>query len=806
MAEDSENKNVGEKGEVSPEVQAISDKLTNRMLKDFISRLEEQKIKLLLNIKEYKTTLDQTREDQTDIYYYLNKKLDDNYELIASLENQILSEQNDREIQEKIYEKKIEELESQIEGIELKYTDQMNQLEDQLTSLKDFTEQKEDMETQLKKLLDTLEKERTQFRLATEEMELKTMKERERLRNEFQQNMKELISKAEADSIALMDTKTKQTYEDNLKLRDELKYSSDKVKEVLKMNTNISERDRELRAEVELAQSAEAEMIQKLAEYQKLIKSLNQKNEIEIGSRDEETNSLKAKLESKDATIDALQNRIEELEDDLDVQQEQQGELWSFLSQSYHRMTYLHGKPRFDIKELDIEVDRDRILSGLIKMILQKYPGKFKEQIKHIGRKERGSENNSLSLPSLSVRQIQGSGDTHPQPRSIRMSNDDGMSLQTIDVIQGAIMLQREGQGGLNDQIDIPNQLYAGDNVSFTSSLLDNIGNGVIVGPGGSDDGNIIPPDKDSIGSKGSLNSKKIVNEIFKMQIKTTSTSPRDIGGGGSKRSVPMKKSSIGENIQNDSKSVSTSYSRRMQRMNRYNLKQEAKNFGFKEKNDKKLNKVMNLMSPIKQSNLIIDGGRNRPSIDSHDSGDELQPHSSNILSVSTIKRPEDYRPNASLDTSTITSTLTKKTREIRLKPVPPEGPIPLVFLADARVAGKGGKDLVPDLAGMVEGREPPRSAHPRDVHSANASSPSHHQNRMAIANQKDMVDIRSGEDLNDDMSLGSIPSLGVGSVGSPESSVTLSPRAGPSVTTTNTEEASNNKASCVEKEKVGVE
>ena len=47
---------------------------------------------------------------QADIYYYLNKKLDDNYDTIKNLEEQTINEQLDREISERKYEKMIDEL------------------------------------------------------------------------------------------------------------------------------------------------------------------------------------------------------------------------------------------------------------------------------------------------------------------------------------------------------------------------------------------------------------------------------------------------------------------------------------------------------------------------------------------------------------------------------------------------------------------------------------------------------------------------------------------------------------------------
>jgi hypothetical protein len=44
-----------------------------------------------------KVELEQQKADEADIYYYLHKKLDDNYDVIAKLEKQVLTEQTDRQ-------------------------------------------------------------------------------------------------------------------------------------------------------------------------------------------------------------------------------------------------------------------------------------------------------------------------------------------------------------------------------------------------------------------------------------------------------------------------------------------------------------------------------------------------------------------------------------------------------------------------------------------------------------------------------------------------------------------------------------
>ena len=52
-----------------------------------------------------------SQANQSDVYYYLHKKLDDNYDVISALERQLMVESVDREKAEMEYARQIEELE-----------------------------------------------------------------------------------------------------------------------------------------------------------------------------------------------------------------------------------------------------------------------------------------------------------------------------------------------------------------------------------------------------------------------------------------------------------------------------------------------------------------------------------------------------------------------------------------------------------------------------------------------------------------------------------------------------------------------
>lgn len=81
-----------------------------------------------------------------DIYYYLNKKCDDSYDVITSLEEQILNEQVSREQTEKQYEKRLEDQRIKFSAEEVKLMTRIGDLEEKLKTFRDFGDKKEELE------------------------------------------------------------------------------------------------------------------------------------------------------------------------------------------------------------------------------------------------------------------------------------------------------------------------------------------------------------------------------------------------------------------------------------------------------------------------------------------------------------------------------------------------------------------------------------------------------------------------------------------------------------------------------------
>jgi hypothetical protein len=200
----------------------IGNNLTNAILSEMVNNLEDTKLKLLLNVKELKEKLNQQKEDQADIYYYLNKKCDESFEVIASLEEQILTEQADREIAEKMYENRIEDLKITSQQTENKFLSKITDLEKKIESLQNFSQQKNDMEENLNSLMRTLENERERFRKNAEDMENQFLMDRERLRKSYDNKFETIKRELESSIDGKLSKKTKNIQITNILIKKEL--------------------------------------------------------------------------------------------------------------------------------------------------------------------------------------------------------------------------------------------------------------------------------------------------------------------------------------------------------------------------------------------------------------------------------------------------------------------------------------------------------------------------------------------------------------------------------------------------------
>jgi hypothetical protein len=347
-----------------------SELIANVMVSNMLTAAEEQKLALTLNIKALKEELTQQKADQADVYYYLNKKCDDSFEVISSLEEQLLTEQADREVAEKLYEKRIEALTQQLEVQGQEMGAKIGKLEKELAGLQVFAAKKGEMEKEIATLKRSLERERAKCKSAITEMEQQWTLERNRLKRASDKALQDLQDEIDKGLSARLDKISRETMERNEHVEQELRVQSHEADKVLEYNQAVLDKEKELRLSLSLSQSIEAELMEKMTVYQRTIKT---QNEV-IGRHEEEVASyVRATEEAKEALAEHVRTR--------EVEISKFNELWSFLLEQFDLLGVSSlaegGGVRGEKEQLSsqsLSRDKEEAFLKMIREVLLKFP------------------------------------------------------------------------------------------------------------------------------------------------------------------------------------------------------------------------------------------------------------------------------------------------------------------------------------------------------------------------------------------------------------------------------------------------
>jgi hypothetical protein len=242
-----------------------------------LSFREEENRKLHDKVQELTQELEAQKAEQADVYFYLHKKLDDNYDVIAGLERNILELQTEKDRNMEDYEKQMDEEKSISSSKIAALNEKVDEQAERLAALTDFAERKEEIETSLKELGEGLEAEKLAHENDVNNLNRRNVQDKERLKTEMEFKIKETREKILAETEDQLHTTTKRTILENEQMSTELQYQSRETEKLLqKHNFSIAENGR-LRRDVEIATQTQLEMAKKTQFYQKLIKNLHEK-------------------------------------------------------------------------------------------------------------------------------------------------------------------------------------------------------------------------------------------------------------------------------------------------------------------------------------------------------------------------------------------------------------------------------------------------------------------------------------------------------------------------------------------------
>lgn len=362
----------------------IENNLKRQVLEETIKELEEKNQQLIYTVKELKEKLQQQKEDQSDIYYYLNKKCDESFEIISALEGQLASEQADRELAEKMYEQKLEETRNSI----VTYKTKIIELENHIERLKvldseDYINNKKKTTELIESLSKQLTTERKKYTEIIDEMESRMHAEKIKMKNALELKIAEIKNELELNLDSKLNEKAQKAQVLNQIIKKELEIQSKHADRLLEINQDIINKDRKRRIDLDIIEEQSNELMLKLATANKEKKSLLSKisNLEETIEKEKEINN--SKLNDKDLEINNLKEQINKLSNKLKVNDNRMDEMWNFLSNSYHRIKLVNqnragrttnNNENKENNGSEFNLSHENILVELVKQIALKYP------------------------------------------------------------------------------------------------------------------------------------------------------------------------------------------------------------------------------------------------------------------------------------------------------------------------------------------------------------------------------------------------------------------------------------------------
>jgi hypothetical protein len=291
------------------------------MMKDQ-ARLRIKKKEIVRKQRKMVGEVEQQKKDQSDIYFFLHKKLDDNYDIISDLEKQQLTESIDREATERNYLEEIEQDAKEFETKENEFKEQIRLIDSKLFGLKDIDEFKLSATTEMSTLLHAIEVERKEHYQMVSDMERIAVRKKEKKKQEmlaYMKSAKVRLVEESAERVVEIKEKSEVNHKSAMEL---LTTNGLEASDILKKNVKVMEDNKDAIKELGISSDVRNAMAKKEIAQQKLIKELTaelQNLDAEIAAADGEL-FQNTEMLSRDEL--AMVGAITELEESLEVAME----------------------------------------------------------------------------------------------------------------------------------------------------------------------------------------------------------------------------------------------------------------------------------------------------------------------------------------------------------------------------------------------------------------------------------------------------------------------------------------------------
>jgi len=256
------------------------------------------------------------KEDQVDIFTYLNTELSKRVEQVARLEAQIQELGEAQKKWEKETQEEFEGIRHEQERVVSELTKKINDYKAELDDLQEFTKHKNDLEQKLKTVEEELQQEHDRHLISLTDLERKHAQDREKIKRDYHDRL-------EADKAELLrmtnnqlEFTTRRTIMENEMMTAELGYQNKQTEKLVKINEQLETENQQMKREMELCRRSEEELVKKNYQFQKTIKMMN----IKIKAQEMDSQDIKSleDLSNKEGGgMDTSEKHNKALEDKL---------------------------------------------------------------------------------------------------------------------------------------------------------------------------------------------------------------------------------------------------------------------------------------------------------------------------------------------------------------------------------------------------------------------------------------------------------------------------------------------------------
>jgi len=254
-----------EKEQLDVEIKLLQDRYNRSDMK--CSTLAETNKKLEFDLLTQK-------EDQVDIFTYLNTELSKRVEQVARLEAQIQELGAAQKKWEKETHEEFEEIKASQDQTVNELQKKISDLSHELDDLTEFTKHKNELEQKLKSVEDELQQEHDRHLISLTDLERKHAQDREKIKRDYHDRL-------EADKAELLrmtnnqlEFTTRRTIMENEMMTAELGYQNKQTEKLVKINEALEKENQEMKRDMELSKQAEEEHVKKNYQLQKTIKMM----------------------------------------------------------------------------------------------------------------------------------------------------------------------------------------------------------------------------------------------------------------------------------------------------------------------------------------------------------------------------------------------------------------------------------------------------------------------------------------------------------------------------------------------------